>query len=54
MNNEMDKLIVMTGDPEGGFKFYGPFDEQADAYAFGDTCRHAAWFVIMLEQPEEE
>jgi hypothetical protein len=49
----MSKLIVMTGDPVDGFKFYGPFDEAADAYTFGDTCRHAAWFVVELETPEE-
>lgn len=45
--------IVISGDPNGGFVYWGPFDDQESAIAFAEEeITAASWWVVELLNPE--
>ena len=48
----MTKYIVVTGSITEGFRFFGPFDDQIDAFDFGDKSGFNHWDYMKLESAE--
>lgn len=45
--------ILMVGNPLDGVQIYGPFDDEAEALAYGERYfRNDTWWVPRLIEPK--
>jgi len=42
-------VIVISGNPVGGFSYAGPFCNSEDATRYADDCLDADWWIAPLD-----
>lgn len=48
----MSKKIIITGNPQDGFAYYGPFPTMEDARQFAEAeCRGDSWWIADITTP---
>lgn len=52
--DEDENVIIVSGQPVDGFRFFGPFDSSDNAVAYATIfLTHNDWWLANLETPAE-
>lgn len=49
---EMNKVIIISGDIVDGFRFFGPFGSISEAISWAEEEGHEMWQTADIQAPE--